>query len=66
MTKQASKMVRWGRLTMAMVLLAAISVHLTGCGSDAEKTAPATENPAAGAEQATLDFMKSQGKPKRK
>ncbi|SIN78911.1 hypothetical protein SAMN05444166_0864 [Singulisphaera sp. GP187] len=68
MVKLHSNMARWSVLTLVMMLVAAASASLSGCGDSAEKTAPQTEYPAAqkAGDQAQIDFMKTQGKPKRK
>ena len=67
MTKLPSSMARLSGLTLAMMLIAATSAGLSGCGDDAEKTAPRTETPAAhkAADNAQLEFMKTQAKAKK-
>ena len=68
MTKLHSKLARWSGLTFVVVLVAAASASLSGCGGDAEKTAPRTETPAAhiAADNAQLEFMKTHGKAKKR
>ncbi|AGA29163.1 hypothetical protein [Singulisphaera acidiphila] len=68
MMKLHSSMARWNSLTLVLALVVAASASLPGCGGDAEKTTPQTEYPAEhkAADQAQIDFMKTQGKAKKR